>query len=47
MEQTVSAEFIEHAEFFASHCIEPRDSTAYLPFPKAFSDMVFREVSVG
>jgi hypothetical protein len=47
MEQTVSAEFIEHAEFFASHCIEPRDSTAYLPFPKAFSDMVFREVSIG
>lgn len=47
LEQTVAAAFIDHAEFFAAHCVEPRDSTAYLPFPQEFSDLVFREVSNG
>lgn len=46
-EWAIAASFIEHAEFFARHCIEPRDSTAYLPFPQNFSDLITSEVANG
>jgi hypothetical protein len=39
--------FIEHAEFFARHCIEPADATAYLPFPQAFAEFISREAANG
>ena len=39
--------FIEHAEFFERHCIEPADASAYLPFPQEFSGLVEREVASG
>lgn len=42
-----AAKFIEHAEFYESHCGDPKDATAYLPFPKEFSDMIHSEVPNG
>lgn len=46
-EWPIAASFIEHAEFFARHCIEPSDSTAYLPFPQEFSKLISAEVVNG
>jgi len=46
-EWSIATSFIEHAEFFARHCIEPCDSTAYLPFPEEFSNLIFRERTDG
>ena len=39
--------FIDHAEFYKQHCIEPADATAYLAFPKQFADLVLREALNG
>lgn len=46
-EWKVAAKFIEHAEFFARHCIEPVDATAYLAFPQDFAEFIAQEVSNG
>jgi len=42
-----ASKFIEHAEFYESHCGDPKDATAYLSFPKEFADMIHAEVSNG
>jgi hypothetical protein len=46
-EWAMAAKFIEHAEFYESHCGDPKDATAYLPFPTAFADMIHAEVPNG
>ncbi len=46
-EWTLASRFIEHAEFYESHCGDPKDATAYLPFPKEFADMIHTEVPNG
>jgi len=46
-EWIIATAFIEHAEFFARHCIEPADSTAYLPFPKRFAEFIDCEAANG
>ncbi|MEN0020205.1 MAG: HNH endonuclease signature motif containing protein [Planctomycetota bacterium] len=39
--------FIEHAEFYEMHCVDPKDVSAYLPFPAEFADMIDRGVEHG
>lgn len=39
--------FIEHAQFFDEHCAEPKDATAYLPFPDEFAELVSKEAIDG
>ena len=42
-EWTLATSFIEHAEFYTRHCVEPADTTAYLPFSKGFAEFIERE----
>lgn len=44
-EWATAVSFIEHAEFFSRHCLEPADATAYLPFPESFSELVTRAIA--
>lgn len=46
-EWTVASAFIEHAEFYEMHCGDPKDASAYLPFPAEFADMIHRGVEHG
>ena len=44
-EYPIIAAFIDHANFYAQHCIEPVDSSAYLKFPTAFGELVERIIN--
>ncbi len=39
-EISAAFELVEHIEFYRQHCLEPVDSTGYMPFPNAFSKIV-------
>ena len=44
-EWPIAAKFIEHAQFYEQHCINPADSSGYLKFPETFSVLVERRVN--
>ena len=46
-EWKLATAFIEHAEFFEGHCGDPKDASAYLPFPTEFADMIHDKVRNG
>lgn len=46
-ERPITQRFIEHAEFYEGHCGEPKDASAYLPFPREFDDLVRRTARNG
>lgn len=46
-EWDLASAFIEHADFYENHCGDPKDASAYLPFPAAFAELIRQEVRNG